>query len=89
MTDNSVNDIFARLQRILENIEALLHNLDNIPGQMQATVSRVAVEGRSVTNVLENLRSTVDGFDDWYKNKSDEMRKDQLLRFFTNYVPRH
>ena len=82
MTDNLINDIFTRLDRRLGDIESLVDNIDLAPGQMRATISRVAVEGRSITNILQNLRSKVNNFDDWYQDKENEMRNDPLLRFF-------
>lgn len=48
-----------------------------------AGLRNLVVFGRAVTNVLQNLRSTVgDSFDSWYKSKVDEMRKDQVLTYF-------
>lgn len=82
MPENKINEILNRVERVVENLESLIENFDKVPGQIRANVSRVAVEGRSVTNILENLRGKVENFDDWYKKKSDNMRNDQLLRYF-------
>ena len=40
--------------------------------------------GRAVTNVLQNLRSVVGTqvFDEWYGPLQEEMRNDELLRYF-------
>jgi hypothetical protein len=48
-----------------------------LPGLMN-----VAVFGRSVTIMLQGLRSTEGGFDAWYAPKVKEMEADPLLEFF-------
>lgn len=82
MPIDNTSEIFSRLRRRLVDIETMMENFDSAPGQMRATISRIAVEGRSITNIIQNLRNKVDGFDDWYNVKVDEMRNDALLRFF-------
>jgi hypothetical protein len=52
------------------------------PAQRMAGLRNVAVFGRAVTNVLQNLRSTEPGFDEWYSPFVDEMKNDPLLRTF-------
>jgi len=48
-----------------------------------AGLRNLVVFGRAVTNVLQNLRSTVGGaFDDWYQPKVEEMKKDHVLKYF-------
>jgi hypothetical protein len=44
----------------------------------------IIVFGRAVTNVLQNLRSAVGAqtFNDWYLPVQEEMRNDELLRYF-------
>ncbi|MBK7855461.1 MAG: hypothetical protein IPJ79_11660 [Bacteroidetes bacterium] len=69
-------------KRRLNELEIMLNNMSNSPGQMRATISRIAVEGRSLTNILQNLRGKVENFDEWYQPKVEEMRNDTLLRFF-------
>jgi hypothetical protein len=42
------------------------------------------VFGRAVTNILQNLRSVVGAktFDEWYMPLQEEMRDDELLKYF-------
>lgn len=49
--------------------------------EVDAGLCNVMVWGRAVTNVLQNLRSTEQSYDEWYKPIVDEMRADPLLRF--------
>lgn len=53
------------------------------PKKRIAGLRNLVVFGRAVTNVFQNLRSTEgDGFDDWYEAKVEEMRNDQILKYF-------
>jgi len=55
----------------------------NSPGAKAVGLRNVAVFGRSVTWVLQNLRNTMPKqFDHWYAPHADEMRSDPLIRFF-------
>lgn len=48
-----------------------------------AGLRNLVVFGRAVTNVLQNLRSTVgEPFDEWYQPKVKEMSNDQVLKYF-------
>lgn len=48
-----------------------------------AGLRNVVVFGRAITNVLQNLRSTVgNDFDHWYEPKVKEMGEDQVLKYF-------
>jgi hypothetical protein len=52
------------------------------PSRRLAGLLNVAVFGRAVTNVLQNLRTQASGFEEWYAPKVEEMRADPLLRYF-------
>ena len=55
----------------------------NSPVAKAVGLRNVAVFGRSVTWVLQNLRKTMPKqFDHWYAPHADEMRSDPLIRFF-------
>jgi hypothetical protein len=54
------------------------------PPRRPAALRNVIVFGRSVSNIIENLRSRVERFDEWYKPLSEEMARDPLLKFFYN-----
>lgn len=52
------------------------------PDQRMAGLRNVAVFGRALTNVLQNLRSTEPAFDEWYAPIVAEMTGDPLLKYF-------
>jgi hypothetical protein len=54
------------------------------PRRRMSGLRNLVVFGRAVTNVLQNLRSVVgkSEFDKWYIPWQDEMRADDLLRYF-------
>ncbi len=85
MQDNaaSVNQILQRTRRSLRNAQLALTDLKNTqdPERRIAALHNVVVTGRAVTNVLQKLRSRVEGFDDWYQPWEDEMRNDPLMRY--------
>jgi len=47
-------------------------------------LQNVAVFGRAVTNVLQNLRSVQPDFDDWYTPVQKELENTPLMKFFYN-----
>ena len=51
---------------------------------MRDIVNRIAVDGRTVTFILQNLRSVDPHFDGWYSPFVEEMKTDELLVFFKN-----
>lgn len=83
LNSTKIKDIFDRLRRRMDSLNRLMLSLESPPaGQHRDVISRICVEGRSVTNILQNLRHVVPHFDKWYKPFVDEMRNDELLRFF-------
>jgi len=67
----------------MDGLEKLKETLSDLPlEQKRDTISRVAVEGRSITNILQNLRSVIDNFNEWYQPFVDEMKNDPLLKYF-------
>lgn len=69
------------LNFVKEALDELINNPKNINIKKKA-MANILVFGRSVTFVLQNLRSTVGAkeFDSWYFPIQEEMRKDQLLK---------
>ena len=59
---------------------AAIEGLDR--GLALAGLCNVAIFGRSVTWILQNLRSTEPSFDEWYSPYAEAMRKDELCRYF-------
>jgi hypothetical protein len=75
--------VLMRIQRQVDSLKRLKQSLaDPAPGQHRDAVRRVAVEGRALTNIVENLRNKAPNFDQWYQAKVIEMQSDELLRFF-------
>jgi hypothetical protein len=80
----------AVLLKTREILATARRGLDDLvgddPSRRLVGIRNVAVFGRSVTFVLQNLRSTVpdDGFDRWYLPKEEAMRADPLLGYFVN-----
>ena len=52
------------------------------PKLRQRSLANIITFGRSVTLVVQNLRSVVIDFDKWYQSFQDEMRDDELLNIF-------
>jgi hypothetical protein len=76
-------------RRIIESAEELLrsarrHAADyDTQGDRKITGLYASISsGRSVTWALQNLRSVVDDFDEWYVPLQEEMRADPLARWF-------
>jgi hypothetical protein len=52
------------------------------PEKKTAGLLNVAVFGRSATFALQNLKSIVPEFEEWYKKKQDDFATDALMKFF-------
>jgi hypothetical protein len=80
-------EIFEILERKMEALDRLLCDLHGPDtGQQRDILSRIAVEGRAISNILQNLRDKnaigkVE-FDFWYDPFVAEMKADPLMRFF-------
>lgn len=76
-------DILADAARTLATAQHGLALLESgNPSSFLPGLHNVAVFGRAVTNILQNLRSTEPAFDDWYAPYVTEMQSDPLLRRF-------
>ncbi|MEW6359649.1 MAG: hypothetical protein AB1696_25150 [Planctomycetota bacterium] len=83
MSGKATAEVLKKLENRISSLRQLVLALENPPaGQHRDLISRIAVEGRSITNILQNLRSSEAGFNEWYKPYEAEMRADALLRFF-------
>ena len=78
-----ITDILRRTRATLRRVELALDNFPSAPDRERAVAAmhNVVVTGRAVTNVLQNLRSKTEGFDDWYRPWKEEMIRDPLLRY--------
>jgi hypothetical protein len=58
---------------------------DLVKGPQERKLSglrNLVVFGRAVTNIIQNLRSTEQDFETWYKKYQEEMKSDPLLKYF-------
>jgi hypothetical protein len=83
MNKKTIEEIFENLCRALARLEKENHDLNNPPaGQHRKLLGQIIVDGRAITNILQNLRGSIPNFDEWYQPYVTEMENDELLRFF-------
>lgn len=84
MGPKTAAEIFYRVRRTLRDAEnALADFLTNpSPPQQRSSLRNFVVYGRTVTFVLQKLRSVVSDFNEWYEPIRAEMKNDPLLQFF-------
>lgn len=74
------------LRRVEQTLRTAGYGLDDLvkgpPERRLAGLRNLVVFGRAVTNVLQNLRSTEPGFDQWYSKYQEEMKIDPLMKYF-------
>jgi len=85
--DKKIKDIEAIIRRAEETLETAMHGFGNLISSNKTHrfigLRNLIVFGRSVTFVLQNLRSVIkEDFDSWYKQEQEKMRKDPLMRYF-------
>lgn len=76
-----------RAQEVLDTAYFGLRTLkQNDPSSKSAGLRNVLVFGRSVTFVIQNLKSIVgvERFESWYEPKRDVMRADPLMKYFVD-----
>ncbi len=78
MADAEVADVFTRTRTTLGQARAALNQMDSVdPGERMAGMRNVMWGG--VAPILQQLRSRVEGFDEWYAPWREEMEQDPLL----------
>lgn len=82
-----IKDIESIIRRAEENLETAKHGFDDLTSSNKTRrfvgLRNLIVFGRTVTFVLQNLRSIIkEDFDSWYKPKQEKMREDPLMRYF-------
>jgi len=81
--DKSAREILHRAEETLFTASLGLEHTRSTDAKTRiAGLRNVVVFGRAVTNVLQNLRSVDETFDDWYQPHVEAMRKDALMRYF-------
>jgi hypothetical protein len=79
-------ELFKDLKFNLGRVEAELVNLKRVdidPSQKKAHFANIVIWGRTVTFVLQNLRSVIgeQEFNSWYEPIQAIMKADELLKF--------
>jgi hypothetical protein len=77
-----VEQIIAAAEQHLQTAKFGLTDIKGKPERRRAGLMNAVVFARSATFALQNLRSVIPEFDEWYKGKQDEMRVDPLMTFF-------
>ena len=81
--EDSIEAIVVRAEETLFTAKLGLGHLGSQDPRIRAAGLRNAIVfGRAVTNVLQNLRSKVPEFDDWYQKRVEVMKKDEPATFF-------
>jgi hypothetical protein len=80
---NKVNQILQNLKITLEMAQYGLMDLKSKNVKFhELGLRNLAMHGRSVTFVLQNMRGKVEGFEEWYKEIQEEMKSSELCSFF-------
>ncbi|NYE07276.1 hypothetical protein F4694_004061 [Bacillus niacini] len=75
--------VFKNIDDTLKTVEIALKDLKNeIPERRIASIRNIITFGRSVTFAIQKLKKHVDGFDNWYKPKQQEMISNPLFKYF-------
>lgn len=82
MAKRDVGQVIAEAESLLATARFGLQDMQTNPERRAAGFRNAVVFGRTVTIALQNLRSAVPDFDDWYKQHTDELASDPLCRFF-------
>jgi hypothetical protein len=84
--NQEIRDVLDKAREMLETARQGLNDLlGEDPTRRMLGIRNVAVFGRSVTFVLQNLRSTnAEAFNRWYAPHQEVMGKDALLVYFRN-----
>lgn len=81
--NSNVEAVMTRVFDTLETAKLGLNDLlDPARNRRMSGLRNVIAFGRSVTFVLQNLRSVAPNFDDWYVPLQEEMKADPLMRYF-------
>lgn len=80
-----IDGILERAQTILGTArQGLADALEPSRARRITGLHNVIVFGRSVSFIIQNLRSAADGFDEWYAAEQAAMKADPLMRFMND-----
>lgn len=88
MSEN-LRDIESIIRRAEETLQTAKHGYEDLIGENKnrrfSGLRNLIVFGRSVTWVLQNLRSVIkEEFDHWYEPEQEKMKNDPLMRYFVS-----
>src|SRR5262249_17042181 len=76
-------DVIQAAEDRLRTARFGLADMDN-PDRNRSGLYNAVVFGRMVTFALQNLRSIVPDFDEWYAPHQEAMRSDPLMKYFSD-----
>lgn len=76
------HEIISAAEQRLEVARFGLEDMQKRDQRFNAGLMNAVVFGRMATFQLQNLRSIIPDYDDWYGPKQDEMRADPLMKYF-------
>jgi hypothetical protein len=84
---DKLKEIEAVIRRAEETLQTAKHGYDDLIGQNKKRsftgLRNLIVFGRSVTWVLQNLRSVIgEDFDHWYLPEQEKLKNDPIMRYF-------
>lgn len=83
MSEKTTNGVLLNLKSTLEMAEYGLRDLQSDdPKYTEVGLRNLAMHGRSVTFVLQNLRSLEPNFEEWYRGVQEEIKSSELCSFF-------
>lgn len=78
----TTTSVLQKAESTLDNAKLGLKDFLTGGEREQAGLTALVTSGRSVTFVLQNLKSIEPDFESWYKPYQEEMANDSLLKFF-------
>ncbi|WP_374088534.1 hypothetical protein [Methylomicrobium lacus] len=80
---DTAEQVIRRAEEILQTAQHGLEDLKSGNGSKRfAGLQNLLVFGRSVTFVIQNLRSVVEDFDRWYSPIQEQLRADEVMKYF-------
>jgi hypothetical protein len=79
------SDVEVAIQAARQRLKTARFGLSDLetPERAMSGLYNAVVFGRMVTFALQNMRGKVEGFDDWYQIKQEEMKASPLLKYFS------
>ena len=82
--NNSAADVIRRAEEHLQTARFGLEDMRSRPERFQSGLHNAVVFGRAVTFALQNMRSVVPDFDEWYEPVKVAMKSDPLIKYLSD-----